>query len=347
MEASGSTTRAKRNTCVICLEPLLVKKQDEQDITSSTFFFRHKQDTTADDASDDFADVGACYPCGHPCHEACWKEWESFKKRRGIVPCPTCQQGTQSFLKIFLHAEEHHQQQQHPTKDNEGEDTSTCSLSDFSDDDEEEEITVTPVPLMVFPPPTPLRVPCAVTSAQRKHRGKRDKSDTPPRVAATSAATEAVSAVKEGHSEANDEEENNSNSKSTKNNDAVAKTTATRKTTISKNNNKKKSKKVHKKLVQYKRQWKLSELRLKMSESQCRILRLEAKNRQRSHHEDLIELEHSQLLNFRLAKELERVVDSSRFCRNAVALLCFGVGFVLEIGYNGLLRILVLRRRLL
>jgi hypothetical protein len=72
---------------------------------------------------------------------------------------------------------------------------------------------------------------------------------------------------------------------------------------------------------------------------QVKILKLEAQNRQQCHHDDLVGLERSQRTNFRLAKELERTIETGRFCRNIMGFACFTVGWIisrkLTMGANG------------
>jgi hypothetical protein len=88
------------------------------------------------------------------------------------------------------------------------------------------------------------------------------------------------------------------------------------------------SPKVRKKLVRYKYNWKLTDLRLGVSRARVAMMKLEAENRKRCHHEDLIELEYSRLLNYKMARDLENMEKSARFRRNLIGAVCFGVGIV-------------------
>jgi hypothetical protein len=63
---------------------------------------------------------------------------------------------------------------------------------------------------------------------------------------------------------------------------------------------------------------------------EVKILKLEAQNRKKCHHHDLVDLERSQMTNFRLSKELERTIDAARLHRNFLGMACFAVGWIIS-----------------
>ena len=63
---------------------------------------------------------------------------------------------------------------------------------------------------------------------------------------------------------------------------------------------------------------------------EVKILKLEAENRKNCHHDDLVNLERSQMTNFRLSKELERTIEAARFRRNLLSFACFTAGWIMS-----------------
>lgn len=123
--------------------------------------------------------------------------------------------------------------------------------------------------------------------------------------------------------EEDEEEEDCANNENTKPDPPSVTTTSSKSRRNNKTaNSNNKSKTVHKKKVQYyKKRW--------MGKSdEVKSLKLEAKNRKKCHHDDLVDLERSQLLNFRLMKQLEHTIKAARFRRNAIGAMCFVLGWV-------------------
>lgn len=86
--------------------------------------------------------------------------------------------------------------------------------------------------------------------------------------------------------------------------------------------------KLYKKAQWYKKRW--------MGKcEEVKTLKLEAQNRQKCHHDDLVGLERSQRTNFRLSKELERTIEAARFCRNVVGIACFTAGWIISRTFVG------------
>ncbi|CAB9527676.1 expressed unknown protein [Seminavis robusta] len=82
-----------------------------------------------------------------------------------------------------------------------------------------------------------------------------------------------------------------------------------------------KQQQAHKKVQWYKKRW--------MGKcEEVKNLKLEAQNRKNCHHKDLLDLERSRLINYGLAKELERTEKAGRIHRNMWAVACFTVGCV-------------------
>ncbi|CAB9522928.1 expressed unknown protein [Seminavis robusta] len=101
----------------------------------------------------------------------------------------------------------------------------------------------------------------------------------------------------------------------------AVKTNSNKSSKASKKKVKPKQQQAHKKVQWYKKRW--------MGKcEEVKNLKLEAQNRKNCHHKDLLDLERSRLINYGLAKELERTEKAGRIHRNMWAVACFTVGCV-------------------
>ena len=271
MASASESNNNHNNNCVICLDSLLAPKDGDNNIEG-------------------MCDLGAVVGCGHLVHVSCWESWKSFKKSSSEgTPCPTCQQQSKSFLKVFLHGVNQHE----PRTEN-----IDANISDFSDDEDDDAENDDNRAL--------------ITNTAESSIECGTKPAPPPSTTSGATCTSAISMC----------------CGTLKRRSKYHKLLSPARASTNKKSKPRLSPKVRKKLVRYKYAWKASDLRLKVSHARLEMMKLEAEHRKRCHHADLVDLEQSRLLNFKLAKELEQFEEASRFRRNLLAAVCFGVGIV-------------------
>ena len=297
--SSGSSGKnSSNNNCVICLESLLAPPaQDDEDC-----FPESSSAAATDKAKNDFCDVGVATPCGHPCHVSCFEQWSAFQnlgkhlshsrsnKEMDVkpVPCPTCQQTTESFVKVFLRAEQpsHTEQQQQQQQQSAFQDSSSSSDDDSYTEDEASE-----------------------DEHDSNHGRVSDNGNAKISASIRSIPTGTFSVSHSTSVLVRNVIPIDTMKRRRKKRDRFG----TSKTAVHHRNRPSKHK-------LYKQRW-------QSACHQIKTLKMESQNRKDSHHSDLMELERINWTNYKLMKEMERIVTITSFRRNAFGLLCFGAGW--------------------